>query len=112
MATRESEYFHSLPPFTVARAEALVAGQALPLLLLEYVPTGGGVIFPLSYIHRELVFRTPGRKDAVAFGTARFFYQDDFTEVRILFSQLRETAALRGLSMEGNVKIGSADQFT
>ena len=106
MATRDSELFRDLPPFTVSQAERLVAGQALNLLLLEYVPTGGGVIFSVSYVHKELTFRSPGKKDAVAFGTASLSDHDSRTEVRILFSQARETATLRGLSLEGQVKLG------
>lgn len=43
-----SEDFLDLPP-----------GQELPLLLIEYTPSGVGVIFPLQYIHRELAYRTP-----------------------------------------------------
>lgn len=105
MATRDSDYFHDLPPFTVARAERLTEGEVVPLLLLEHVPTGGGVIFQVSYVHTEVSFRSPGRKDAVAFGRARLFDQDDLTQVRILFSQPRETATLRGLTLEGEVKI-------
>lgn len=106
MATRDSEYFRDLPPFTVSQAERLAAGQVVNLLLLEYVPTGGGVIFPVSYVHKELTFRSPGRKDAVAFGTASLSDHDGSTQVRILFSQALETATLRGLPLEGQVKLG------
>jgi len=75
------------------------------LFLLEYVPSGGGVIFPVQYIHRELVYRTPGQKDAVALGIARTLDGEGFREARILFSRPHRTATLRGLTLEGQVKI-------
>lgn len=91
-----SEDFLDLPP-----------GQELPLLLIEYTPSGVGVIFPLQYIHRELAYRTPPRKkDAVAFGAAKLIGCGDHQEVRILFSRPHRTATLRGLTLEGQVKIG------
>ncbi len=105
MVTQDGELFRDLPPFTVSQAERLVAGQVLDLLLLEYGPTGGGVAFSVSYVHRRLTFRVPGKKDAFAFGTASLSGHDSFAEVRILFSQPRETATLRGLPLEGQVKI-------
>ncbi|MFB8928768.1 hypothetical protein QSH46_022150 [Xanthomonas arboricola pv. juglandis] len=104
MATPDSEYFHELPPLTSDIVAELGAGQELTLFLLEYVPSGGGVIFPVQYIHRELVYRTPGQKDAVALGTARLIDGGEFRDARILFSRPNQTATLRGLTLEGQVK--------
>ena len=104
MATPDSEYFHALPPFTSDIVADLGAGQELSLFLLEHVPSGGGVIFPVQYIHRELIYRTPGQRDAVAFGTARLVDGGEFRDARILFSRPNQTATLRGLTLEGQVK--------
>jgi len=105
MATPDSEYFHQLPPLTSEIVAELRAGQELPLLLLEYVPSGGGVIFPVQYIHRELIYRSPGQKDAVALGTARLLDNGEYRDARILFSRPHKTATLRGLVLEGQVKV-------
>src|SRR5690606_36339243 len=107
MASPDSEYFYHLPPLTADDFVELSAGSSLPLLLLEYVPTGAGVIFAVEYIHRELTYRTPGQKDAVAFGKARLTDgTDQYQDVRILFSRPNKTATLRGLVLEGQVKAG------
>ena len=106
MATRDSEYFHQLPPLTSDYVAKLSLGQEVSLLLLEYVPSGGGVIFPVQYVHRELIYRSPGQKDAVALGTARLLDDIESRDARILFSRQHETATLRGLALEGQVKIG------
>ena len=107
MASPDSEYFYHLHPLTADDFVELSAGSSLPLLLLEYVPTGAGVIFAVEYIHRELTYRTPGQKDAVAFGKARLTDgTDQYQDVRIIFSRPNKTATLRGLVLEGQVKAG------
>jgi hypothetical protein len=106
MATQDSEYFHQLSPLTSDYVAELSAGQELSLLLLEYVPSGGGVIFPVQYVHRELIYRSPGQKDAVALGTARLLNDGEYRDARILFSRPHKTATLRGLVLEGQVKVG------
>lgn len=106
MTTSDSEYFHRLPPLTADLVAELDAGGGLSLLLLEYVPAGGGVLFPVQYIHRELIYRTLGQKDAVALGIARLDGYNGYQEARILFSRPNQTATLRGLVLEGGVKIG------
>ena len=105
MATPDSEYFHQLSPLTSDTVAELGAGQELSLLLLEYVPSGGGVIFPVQYIHRELIYRSPGQKDAVALGTARLLDDGEYRDARILFSRQHKTATLCGLVLEGQVKV-------
>ncbi|WP_143014536.1 hypothetical protein [Pseudoxanthomonas sp. CF125] len=106
MAIPDSEYFYQLPSLTSDAVIELGVGHELSLLLLEHVPTGGGVIFPVQYIHRELIYRTPGQKNAVAMGTARLTDGGEFRDVRILFSRPHQTATLRGLALEGRVKVG------
>ena len=104
MATPDSDYFHDLPPLTADAVAELAAGDELSLFLLEYVPSGGGVLFPVHYIHRELTYRTSGEKDAVAFGTAKLLDHGAYSDVRNLFSRPNKTATLRGLVLEGQVK--------
>jgi hypothetical protein len=107
MASPDSEHFYHLPPLSSDYFVELSAGSYLPLLLLEYLPTGAGVIFAVEYIHRELTYRTPGQKDAVAFGKGRLADgTDQYQDVRILFSRPNKTATLRGLVLEGLVKAG------
>ncbi|WBX92798.1 hypothetical protein [Pseudoxanthomonas mexicana] len=107
MASSDSEYFYHLPPLTSDDFVELSTGSSLPLLLLEYVPTGAGIIFAVEYIHRELTYRTLGQKDAVAFGKGRLADgTDQYQDVRILFSRPNKTATLRGLVLEGQVKAG------
>ncbi len=106
MATPDSKHFNLLPPLTPDFVAELSAGHELSLLLLEHVPSGGGVIFPVQYIHKELLYRTPEGKDAVALGTATLIDGGEFRDVRILFSRPHQTATLRGLTLEGQVKVG------
>src|SRR5690606_13496475 len=80
LATPDSEYFYELPPLTSEVVAELGAGQELALLLLEHVPSGGGVIFSVQYIHKELIYRTPGQKDAVALGIARLTDDREFRD--------------------------------
>ena len=106
MATSDSEYFHQLPPLTSDIVAELRTGQEIPLLLLEHVPSGGGAIFSVQYTHRELIYRSPGQKDAVAVGTAKLLDDGEYRDARILFSRPHQTATLRGLVLEGQVKVG------
>lgn len=106
MTTPDSDYFNELPQLTSDVVAQLGVGHELSLVLLEYVPTGGGVVFPVQYIHRELVYRSPGQKDAVALGIAKLVDGGDYRDVRILFSRPNKTATLRGLELEGQVKMG------
>ena len=107
MTSSGSDRFHELAPLTPEYVAEIGTGQALALLLLEQAPSGDGVIFPVQYIHKELIYRTPGQKDAVALGIARFA-ERDFQDVRILFSRPHKTATLRGLAIEGKVKVARA----
>lgn len=76
----------------------------ISLVLYTCTDDGLGITFPVQYIHRELTYRSPNQKDAVAFGVGRLFDSDEFQEVRILFSRPNSTATLRGLVLEGHVK--------
>jgi hypothetical protein len=101
----DSETFSSLRPLLVRDVSRLPCGSELTLALLEYVPTGRGVIFRINYKHRELTFRTPGKKDAVALGEASLEQDSAPRVARILFSQLYEAATMKGLPIEGAVKL-------
>ncbi|MGJ4804445.1 hypothetical protein [Luteimonas sp. SDU82] len=104
MSAAERTVFEDLPPLLVAEFERMAPGEERSLLLLEYFEAGGSATFPVRYVHRELAFRTPGQKDAVAFGTAMLEGDDQPREARILFSQYYQTATIRGLGLEGPVK--------
>lgn len=104
MPSADSEYFHDLPALLAEDFRLMAPGKEVPLLLLEYFEAGGSAVFPIRYVHRELIFRTPGDKDAVALGTATMEGDGQPREARILFSQYQQTATLRGLALEGPVK--------
>lgn len=104
--TADSERFRNMPTLTSDEVAEWKAGGSFSLVLLEYLPGGGSALFGVEYIHRELIYRTLGQKDAVAFGTARLVDGDKaYREARILFSRPNQTATMRGLTLEGNVKL-------
>lgn len=107
MPSADSAYFDSLPPLQPDFFRTLAPGKEIRLFLLERFEAGGSAVFPVRYVHKELTYRTPGNKDAAAYGTARL--EDDGTphEVRILFSQYHRTASMKGLELEGPVKLGA-----
>lgn len=100
-----NEQFREMAALTSDRAEEWRAGQSFSLILLEYLPDGGSALFNIDYIHRELVYRTAGQKDAVAFGLARVEGDKEYRDTRILFSRPNQTATLRGLVLKGQVKL-------
>ena len=115
MSSADSEWFDDLPPLLARDIARLPVGSNLDLALLnlKYVETGRdhkdmptvfGVMFRVKYTHKELIYRTPGKKDAVAFGIASMEGDDRPSEVRILFSQANNTATMKGLPLEGKVK--------
>lgn len=105
-ASTNSEQFRQMPPLTSDEVAEWKAGQSFSLVLLEHLPSGGSALFDVDYIHRELTYRTPGQKDAVAFGSARLLDGGkEYREARILFSRPNQSATLRGLVLEGNVKL-------
>lgn len=104
-AQQEIEHFDGLPPLTSDAVAKLHAGDKLLLLLKTYTDEGTPLFYHVEYVHRELTYRSPNQKDAVAFGTARQDPSEDFKEARILFSRPNATATLRGLIFfEGRVK--------
>lgn len=105
MTTSASERFRELPVLTSDEVEALKPGAKLRLQLQEFLPGGGSALFSVRYVHRELIYRTEGRKDAVAFGTARI-EEGEAQEVRILFSRPHQTAAMKGGTLDGDVRKG------
>jgi hypothetical protein len=104
MASRDSETFRDLSPLLVKDVAQLPSQAVLNLGLLEVLSEVGAVLFRVTYTHRELVYRSPGQRDAVAFGSAALDDDGQVREVRILFSQVHDTATMRGLTLEGHVK--------
>lgn len=104
METR-SDIFRELPPVLAGDFAGLSPGRSVNLLLQEHLPAGGCALFPVEYSHREVEYRSPGQKDAVAHGKARLIDGGEFRDARILFSQYHRTATLRGLELEGHVKV-------
>lgn len=109
MPSPDSDRFHGMRPFTVSQAMQIEQGEVLRLALLEHVDTGGdyspGVIFDVEYEHDRVEFRSPGKKDAVAFGRGKLEHDQDWRDCRILFSQYHKTASIRGLTFDAPVKV-------
>jgi hypothetical protein len=99
-AEQEKKHLDRLPALTSDTFIDLPPDTKLDLIL-----EGFGQFYQVEYTHRELAYRTPGGKDAVAYGKARFNESGEFQDVRILFSRPNSTATLRGLAQEGRVKI-------
>jgi len=95
--------FDSLPPLLPESLASCDSGQEFSLLLHTVIPDR---IMPVKYRHRELTFRSPDQKDAVAYGEAKLGESAEYSEARILFSRPNKTATLRGLADEGHVKEG------
>ncbi len=106
--------FDRLPPLLPKSLASCESGQEFSLLLHTVIPDR---IIPVKYRHRELTYRSPNQKDAVAYGEAKLYdvldelsgKSAEYSEVRILFSRPNETdatATLRGLADEGHVKEG------
>lgn len=105
MTVCDREMFDALPPLQAEDFVRLPAGSRVSLYLLEHIELGKSVVFAVEYVHRELIYRSPGQKDAVAFGEGRLVDgAASSTDVRILFSRFQRTATLRGLKLEGQVK--------
>ena len=105
-AQRERRHFDQLPALTSDSFIDVEAGRKFSLRLLTYIDEGVPLTFPVEYVHREIVYRSPNQKDAVAYGNARSEQSEEFKEVRILFSRPNATATLRGLGsfLTGHVK--------
>lgn len=106
MSSPDSEYFRELPSLTSEAVSKLPADRELALVMLHHTDEGAGILFSVRYRHRELTYRSPGQKDAVAFGVAQLEGSSEFRDVRILFSKPNATASMRGLTLEGQVKEG------
>lgn len=109
MSSPDSERFFNLPALTVSKFLEMEPGDFLKLGVLEYIETGdrdhsSGVIFPFIYTHERVEFRSPGQKDAVAFGQGCMEHDPEPRPCRILFSQYHQTASVRGLTFDGSVK--------
>lgn len=100
---QERRRFDRLPALLPESLTSCNPGQELSLLLHTVIPDR---IIPVRYRHRELTYRSPDQKDAVAYGEAKLGESAEYSEVRILFSRPNRTATLRGLAEEGHVKEG------
>ena len=98
----EEKHFERLPALASDEFVSLQPGEKLCLVLKDHMQGFCSV----EYVHQELTYRTPGQKDAVAYGRARFGNTGDLQEVRILFSRPNRTATLRGGPLDGHVKEG------
>ena len=97
----QKKHFGRLPALTSDQFVNLGCGDRLSLILESF-----GSFRAVEYVHQELVYRTPGNKDAVAHGKARLDSAGELRDARILFSRPNSTATLRGLSDDGHVKEG------
>lgn len=106
--TPDSKRFRELSPFLADSLAEVTAGASMTLAVLHYVDTGSdtpvGVIFEADYVHEALVYRTPGKRDAMATGRASTDGGRTYDDVRIYFSAYHQTAAIRGIAVDGNVK--------
>lgn len=100
----DAKYFSNLENLIWKRFSDMQKNTTVHFLLREFTEAGEQIFFDVEYVHQQLIFRTEGQKDAVAIGKARLESQGEFKNVRILFSQYYETATLKGLSIEGNIK--------
>lgn len=106
-AEKDQKYFKSLPDLVSDSFVSLQLGAEISLQFLTYTDEGTPLLYSVEYIHRELSYRTPNQKDAVAYGKARLYSEDEFREVRIFFSRPHRTATRRGLVLDGWVKQGA-----
>lgn len=98
----EERHFDRLPALTSDVFVSLRPGDKMRLVLKDHMRG----LTAIEYVHQELTYRTPGQKDAVAYGKARFGSREDLEEVRILFSRPNLTATLRSGPIDGHVKEG------
>ena len=106
-AEKDQKYLKSLPDLVSDSFVSLQLGAEISLQFLTYTDEGTPLLYSVEYIHRELSYRTPNQKDAVAYGKARLYSEDEFREVRIFFSRPHRTATRRGLVLDGWVKQGA-----
>jgi len=103
--------YRRLPDCLPAQVEGLAEGAILRLAILHHIEThdgfGRAVVFSADYRHERLEYRSPGDRDAWAYGTVRLEDTDDFEPARIAFSQYHGMATLLGSAISGKVKIVS-----
>jgi hypothetical protein len=101
--------FDAMPGLEAVAFRDLAEGTVIRLLTVEYVRSdevpAPAIIFDVEYVHTRFEYRTPGEKDAVAYGKARVHDSARFQDVRIFFSKPSGTASIRGLAVGGQVKL-------
>ncbi|WP_445394281.1 hypothetical protein [Stenotrophomonas maltophilia] len=110
--TPDSIPFHDLPPLLVEEVREWPAGHIVAVEVLVHIHAGDdapAVIYQAEWRHDNLMFMAPGEEsDAVAHGAIKFAHNDDFGTARIVFSQRKTTATLRGSHREGSIKAAPA----
>ena len=103
--------YRRLPDCLPAQVEGLAEGAILRLAILHHIENrdglGRAIVFSADYRHERFEYRSPGDRDAWAYGTVRLEDTDDFEPARIAFSQYHGLATLLGPAISGKVKIGS-----
>lgn len=96
--------YNNLPEFLTRELENIDVGSEIQLLLLVD-DSGPATTHKVQYIHNELTYRSSGKRDPIAYGLARLNSSDEYLKVRILFYRPQAKAVLKGLPIEGWVKI-------
>lgn len=103
--------YRRLPDCLPAQVEGLAEGAILRLAILHHIENrdglGRAIVFSADYRHERFEYRSPGDRDAWAYGTVRLEDTDDFEPARIAFSQYHGMATLLGPAISGKVKIVS-----
>lgn len=103
--------YRRLPDCLPAQVEGLAEGAILRLAILHHIENrdglGRAIVFSADYRHERFEYRSPGDRDAWAYGTVRLEDTDDFEPARIAFSQYHGLATLLGPAISGKVKIVS-----
>lgn len=102
----ENRHFDRLPALLSDSFVQMDMGEKLGLLLRAYTDQGSSFFCAVEYAHERLDYRSPGEKDAVAYGRGRLKGEGDWRDVKIFFARPLRTATLTGLSLDGHVKEG------
>lgn len=101
----QPETFESLPALLSEDMARLPLDAIVTLGILEADGGPAAAVFPLTYTHREMCLAVgPGMQD-IAVGWAFLNDYGPVCEVTICFSQERAVATMRGLRIEGEVRL-------
>ncbi len=105
----DREYFEQLEPVTGEVLSSLQAGQELRLFLMEYTPSGLGVVFPLRYVHRALSSDEARWNVICAVGDVYVVGWAKAEDVRIELYPESDSAHLHGRILDGEVRLGNPE---